>query len=589
MKKFNLFNISFAEDSFPTTTERIRWPIRVKITLPFLILTIIIALGATVLFSRIVLETVDERFSNQLYESGKLASGAMVTLEERQLETLRLLTNTEGFAEAVQKYDAERLRKLALGIVVNNQPGSVEILDLSANLVLAIRQKQAGNNQDYIFVQGGTPIFQDWPIVQNVLAMKSDPAGNKFASFIKTDWGKYFYISGPIRDPAGTLIGVILVGVPLSSVTSELRLATLAQVTIYDFEGQLLTSTFPDANKLEPVKQEMVNDILVYQDSTSYRRNFTRRDLTSSGLNYGEIIGPWEARDGKDLGLLGTALVKNVLVSASLPTRAWIAALIFITAIMVIMLGVALSTMLTRPLLKLMEASKQVAGGNLKVQLQQESNDEIGVVATSFNTMVRKLQQSHDDMVATYDSTLEGWAKALELRDKETSGHTVRVTKMTLDLCRRIHIPEAQLVHIRRGTTLHDIGKMGIPDHILLKPGKLTPAEWELMRLHPIYAYDMLKNIPYLVPALDIPYCHHERWDGAGYPRQLKGEEIPLASRLFSIVDAWDAMTSDRPYHDKISSREALAIILSEGGRQFDPKLVKVFADYIESTILRQS
>lgn len=192
-------------------------------------------------------------------------------------------------------------------------------------------------------------------------------------------------------------------------------------------------------------------------------------------------------------------------------------------------------------------------------------------------------------MVATYDSTLEGWAKALELRDKETSGHTVRVTKMTLDLCRRIHIPEAQLVHIRRGTTLHDIGKMGIPDHILLKPGKLTPAEWELMRLHPIYAYDMLKNIPYLVPALDIPYCHHERWDGAGYPRQLKGEEIPLASRLFSIVDAWDAMTSDRPYHDKISSREALAIILSEGGRQFDPKLVKVFADYIESTILRQS
>jgi len=302
-------------------------------------------------------------------------------------------------------------------------------------------------------------------------------------------------------------------------------------------------------------------------------------------LSYGEIIGPWQARDGKDLGLLGTAMVKNVLVTASLPTRGWIAALIFSTAFLVILLGINLSTMLTRPLLKLMSASREVARGNLEVQVPRESNDEIGVVAASFNTMVLNLQQTHDEMVATYDSTLEGWAKALELRDKETSGHTVRVTELMLVLSRRINIPEEELVHIRRGTTLHDIGKMGIPDHILLKPGKLSAEEWEIMRQHPVFAYEMLKKIQYLVPALDIPYCHHERWDGKGYPRQLKGEEIPLSARLFSIIDAWDAMTSDRPYHAKISQQEALQIIRNESDRQFDPALVEVFCDYLESTL----
>ena len=584
MKFFNKGSGTVVDASL-NPSERIRWPIRLKITLPYLLLSVVIAIGATVLFSRIVLETVDERFSNQLYEAGRLASGAMVSLEERQLETLRLVANTKGMAEAVQQYDAERLRTLALGIVVNNQAGSVEILDLSGNLVLAIRQKQAGNSQEYVFVQGGAPIFGDWSIVKQVLTSQSDSAGNKFSAFMQTDWGKYFYISGPIRDSAGKLVGVILVGVPISSVAAELRQATLAQVTLYDTSGHVLTTTFPEVTPVQAVETSLANSILIQQESSSYRRNFSRRELTSSGLSYGEIIGPWQARDGKDLGLLGTAMVKNVLVTASLPTRGWIAALIFSTAFLVILLGINLSTMLTRPLLKLMSASREVARGNLEVQVPRESNDEIGVVAASFNTMVLNLQQTHDEMVATYDSTLEGWAKALELRDKETSGHTVRVTELMLVLSRRINIPEEELVHIRRGTTLHDIGKMGIPDHILLKPGKLSAEEWEIMRQHPVFAYEMLKKIQYLVPALDIPYCHHERWDGKGYPRQLKGDEIPLSARLFSIIDAWDAMTTDRPYHAKISQQEALQIIRNESGRQFDPALVEVFCDYLESTL----
>jgi len=573
---------------FQSTSERIRWPIRFKITLPYLILSIVIAIGITILFTRIVLETVDERFNNQLYEAGKLASGAMVTLENRQLETMRLLAYTDGLADAVQNYDVEQLRTLALGIVVNNQVGSVEFLDLSGNLVLSIRQKQSGNNQEYVYVQGGAPIFSDLPIVQKVLAGQSDDAGNKFASYVKIEGMDYFYISGPIKDASKNSVGVILVGTPLVSVVNELRSATLAQVTLYDLSGNVIISTFPEEPMVQPLENSLAQEILAQQDSESYRRNSSRRELASSGLTYGEILGPWETRDGQDLGLLGSAMVENVLITASLPTRGWIAALVFLTVVMVVLIGLNLSTRLTQPLVKLMQASKAVASGNLDVQVPRESNDEIAILASSFNTMVQNLQQSHEEMLETYDSTLEGWAKALELRDKETSGHTVRVTELTLRLARMIHIPEEQIVHVRRGAMLHDIGKMGIPDHILLKPGPLTDEEWVIMRQHPVYAFEMLKKIPYLVPALDIPYSHHERWDGRGYPLQLKGEMIPLAARLFSMVDTWDAVTSDRPYHKRITPMEALKIIRNESGKQFDPALVEVFCVFME-TILTES
>lgn len=567
----------------PADPERVRWPIRLKITLPYLLLSIIIAVIITALFWRITLETVDERYSNQLYEAGKLASEAMVTLEDRQLETLRLLANTEGMSAALQQYDSEKLRSLALGIVVNNQAGSVDFLDLGGNLVLGIRQKVEGSNQEYVFVKGGAPVFLDWPIVKNVLTGTTDKAGDKYAAYQATDWGIFFYVSGPIKDSSGKLVGVILVGTPLSSVVAELRAATLAQVTLYDLNGQVLISTYPPNTTVQTLEAGLAQQILTLQNTDSFRRDSSVREISSSGLNYGEILGAWQVRDGLDLGVLGVALVKNVLLTASLPTRRWIILLTFIIVTLVVLLGLNLSAALTRPLLKLMQASRQVASGDLSVKVPTETNDEVAVLAASFNKMIQSLQESHNAMIETYDTTLEGWAKALELRDKETSGHTQRVTDLTVELARRLNLPEDQVVHIRRGAMMHDIGKMGVPDHILLKQGPLTDEEWIIMRKHPAYAFEMLKDISYLHPAMDIPCYHHERWDGDGYPGHLKGESIPLAARLFMIVDTWDALTNDRPYHAKISPQEALKIIQNESGRQFDPALVVLFSEYIES------
>ncbi len=195
----------------------------------------------------------------------------------------------------------------------------------------------------------------------------------------------------------------------------------------------------------------------------------------------------------------------------------------------------------------------------------------------------RELEQANVELAEAYDTTLEGWSRALELRDQETDGHTRRVTDMTLRLARAMGLPESEVVHLRRGALLHDIGKMAIPDGILLKPGPLTSKEWALMRHHPVYAHELLAPIRFLEPALAIPYCHHERWDGSGYPRGLKGEEIPLAARLFAVVDAWDALRSERPYHRALPETEVRAQIRSLAGTHFDPTVVGAFLAMLEN------
>lgn len=191
--------------------------------------------------------------------------------------------------------------------------------------------------------------------------------------------------------------------------------------------------------------------------------------------------------------------------------------------------------------------------------------------------MWKNLEQKNLDLQIAYDETLEGWANALDLRDHETENHTRRVVELTIQLAQEMGISGEDLVNVRRGALLHDMGKIGVPDAILTKPGKLTPEEWEVMRQHPVNAFNLLYPISYLRKALDIPYCHHEKWDGSGYPRGLKGEDIPLAARLFAIVDVWDAMTSDRYYRPALSEDETIEYILQNSGKHFDPAVVDLF------------
>jgi response regulator RpfG family c-di-GMP phosphodiesterase len=204
-------------------------------------------------------------------------------------------------------------------------------------------------------------------------------------------------------------------------------------------------------------------------------------------------------------------------------------------------------------------------------------------IAIDSSQLFEKLQRSNQELIQAYDTTLEGWARALELRDRETEGHTRRVTDLTMRLARYMGVSDSEMVSIYRGVLLHDIGKMGVPDHILKKKGKLTEEEWAEMRQHPVYAYNLLSPISFLRGVLDIPYCHHERWDGAGYPRGLKGEQIPLAARIFSVVDNWDALLSDRPYRKAWPLEQVKAYLRDSSGKLLDPRIVELFLSMMES------
>ena len=197
-------------------------------------------------------------------------------------------------------------------------------------------------------------------------------------------------------------------------------------------------------------------------------------------------------------------------------------------------------------------------------------------------TARRQAEQQARELRLAYDATIEGWSHALDLRDKETEGHTQRVTEQALRLARAMRLSQEELDQIRRGALLHDIGKMGVPDAILHKPDALTKDEWIIMRKHPLYASEMLSSIDFLRAALDIPYCHHEKWDGSGYPRGLAGEEIPLAARIFAVVDVWDALRSNRPYRSNWPDEKVRDHIRDERGKHFDPQIVEQFLTLLD-------
>ena len=554
---------------------RVRVPIRLKITLPYLVLAILLAIGAAYVITQIVFDTIEERFTNQLIEAGKLASEWMVREEQSRLETLRELKNAEGVAEAMQLGDSEALRELALGIAVNRAEEAVEFLDEDGRHVLAMRKIPGGKQEEYEYLKGGDPVFLQWNFVKKVYADQTDDFGDKYSGLVLSDWGDYFFVSGPVYAENGEFVGAILVGKTLPSLLEEMRKKTLAHITLYDFEGRAIATTFIDPPALE---QKDAATVVARQDGSAVRRNLDGlRDLNIANIEYAEILGPWEARHDADLGILGVSLVKNFYVSPSLPTRVQISILVALALLLVILMGVNLARYITGPLLGLVQASTEVAHGNLSIQVDPNSDDEVAVLAETFNQMVKSLQKSKMDLIEAYDTTLEGWARAVELREEETGKHTNRVTQMTVQLAREMGMDDEQIPHIRRGATLHDIGKIGVPDAILLKPGKLDDDEWKVMHKHPEYAYEMLWHIDFLRPAIEIPYCHHEKWDGSGYPRGLKGEQIPMAARIFAVVDVWDALTSDRPYRKSMPREQVLKIIQKDSGTHFDPRVVKVF------------
>ncbi|MBE9474384.1 MAG: HD domain-containing protein [Chloroflexi bacterium] len=570
-------DLTAAETHPRVRLPQVRFPLRAKITVPFLILAVGLAIGAAYAITQIVFDTIDERFTNQLIESGKLAAEGMVRQEDSLLRSLRLLSYAEGIPQAIADNDINRLQDLSYGIAANQGEEVVDFLDKDGQAVLSLIHQRGGDATDYDFSTSSEFDYTSVPFIRNVLEERVDNYGDKYSGLVKYSWNDIFYVAGPIYDNQGDFSGVVLVGKSLETLLRQIHDETLAQITVYDAEGTSFGSTFYEPSELDGVEAKTV---LANQDQASLKRNIgNRRGLNVSNIDYEEILGPWEGRGNEDLGLLGVSLPRTFLVRASNATRLQITGIVSLMLLLVILLGVYIASIITRPLRNLVEASAEVAEGNLNVQIPPRGNDEVTVLTRSFNTMVSSLNQSKTDLLNAYDRTLEGWSMALELRDQETEGHTRRVAEMTLELAVLMGFEGEDLINIRRGALLHDIGKMGIPDSILLKPGKLTPEEWAIMHRHPEFAYELLWPIEYLRPAIPIPLSHHEWWNGNGYPRGLAGEEIPLPARIFAVIDVWDAMSSNRPYRKALPEPEVRAYLIEAKGVHFDARVVEAFFD----------
>lgn len=189
----------------------------------------------------------------------------------------------------------------------------------------------------------------------------------------------------------------------------------------------------------------------------------------------------------------------------------------------------------------------------------------------------QELQRANLELLHTYDSTIDGWMRALGLKDKATEGHSYRLTELSLALARKLDFRDDDLIRLRRGALLHDIGKIGIPEAVLNKPNKLTDKEWKLMRLHPELGYEILAPIPFLQSAAEIAHYHHENWDGSGYPRGLMGESIPIFARIVAVCNVFDALVSEQPYRYAWAEKDALSYIEAHAGKQFDPAIVQAF------------
>jgi HD-GYP domain-containing protein (c-di-GMP phosphodiesterase class II) len=411
--------------------------------------------------------------------------------------------------------------------------------------------------------------YRDYEFLASVLAGESDEQGDKFSGITVTSAGTILFIAGPVQDEQGQLVGAAMLGRSMDSLVRLLREETLGHLTVYNFEGQPMTSTLQQPSPLEIGQAQLVTE---RQAEASLRRS-----ITDSGITYNELFTILEVRSGFDLGLLGIALPTNFLVETSQVGRTNTFILMSVALLLVLGIGAVIAGRITGPIRDLKEAALRVSSGDLKVHLAPGRRDEVGVLAQSFNDMVASLSLSKKDLIDTYDKTIEGWARALDLRDHETEGHSRRVAEMAVRLGKTMGLKEEQLRQLHRGGLLHDIGKIAVPDSILHKQGKLTSDEVAQMRQHPAYAKTFMEQIEFLKPAMAVPYSHHERWDGTGYPEGLKGEQIPLLARIFAIVDVWDALTTERPYRKAIGFTETLDFIRSESGKHFDPAVVSAF------------
>lgn len=538
-----------------------RFSLRAKIVGPFVLIVALIGTIGTAAVTALVTSEAVAEFNGSLLRASLLANDHLSLVEAARLTTLRAAAATTGVPEATSSHDTAALQRLLTPVVANAAVPSLllRILDRQGRQVIVLGPDGPATSQS------SSGDFASEPAVAAVLAGRSDAQGDKYV-FLKTDAaGTTLYWTGPIRGLAGQLVGVALVGEPLAAIASGIRSSGADQLSFYTTSGDVLISSLSPTVALSAATRGTVQPDRPATFSQS-----------SGGKTYMNLLSDWTMRKVR-LGYLAVALNTAQMQAGLDQLRLLMLILFSVSALITLLIGLMLSGAITRPVQRLVGAMGAVAAGDLSQRAPVGPSDEIGYLGKVFNLMTIGLQEKTQALEDTYFAAIEALARAIDARDPYTYGHSARVAAFSLEIADQLGYPKDKREGLRRAALLHDIGKIGIEDHILRKAGALNYLEAKEMREHPVIGHQMLKDVPFLHSSLSGIRHHHERWDGAGYPDTLSGETIPLQVRILSVADVFDALTSDRPYRPALSVAEATDIIEREAGHQFDPAVVAAF------------
>lgn len=525
--------------------RHIRW----KIIAPYAVLSLLIAIAGTFLVTRLVVGSLEERFNNQLAESARVTADSFVRRERAHLEVVRGIAFTEGVPEAVESESEIALAAIANAIGANNGAERVEILNRNGERIFG-SQLAPGSRIEYRQMTGDASDRASWTTVQNILGGRTDELGDKFAQIVQTDDGYALYTAGPIKN-GDELVGVVLVGSQLSSFLPAAKLEALADITIYDFDGAPLSTTFAELQSADADLTPGADAITADRPDAAVREH---KQLYGRGFDllYGELV----IRD-QAVGRYSVALPTSFMLEASTAARYQIGGLFTAGIVAVLFVGWLVARGLTRPLLQLVGVARAVHDGDLNARAKIYTLDEVGTLAESFDEMTARLQRQHLQ-------TIKALTSAIDARDPGTLGHSVRVGQLAVMIGEQVGVPDSMLQHLEIGGYLHDIGKIGIRDDVLLKAGALSPEERAIIEQHPRIGLDILAPVELPKAVLDIVGGHHEKLDGSGYPLGIKGEELTIVTRIGTVADIYDALVTDRPYKKGLPPEQCMEILMRD-------------------------
>ena len=518
--------------------------------LPFAILTALFAVFATRNVTQLVSASLEERMSAQLVTASQRTSDELAKKERDHLEVVRAVAFTEGLAEAVNGLDRTGIERLVLPQAVNSGAERLEVFDAAGRRLYGVNAPPGQPMTALAF----DAIPQTSGPVGMALTGARDERGDKWAAISES--GRMLVTASPIADGDGRIVGAVSVASSLEPLLLGIKTNTLADVTIAGPSGAVIATTFDAADA---------------GDANGFLLGAAKAGSSAHGTVLGrdfQFLRSDLLVRGEPAGTISVAVPQTPAASASQAARVRMSIIFGAIAAAAVAIGWLVARNLTGPLGRLVRAATAVAQGDLSARSNVRTGDEIGVLGESFDAMAAKLERQHL-------ATIGALASAIDARDPYTAGHSVRVGDLSAELGLALGLPKPSLHHLRVGGLLHDIGKIGVRDTVLLKPGALTPEERRQIEQHPAIGLQILESAELPKEVLDIVGGHHERLNGKGYPLGLGAEEISVFPRITAVADMYDALTTDRPYRAGMTVEDALALLVKDARMgAIDPEVV---------------